>query len=486
MLVIAKIIRSISLTVLLASNLLLTTSVVFAKQYARPVVEHLEAAERLIGNKDYEKAKEQILLALHLDPQCTDALNNLGVIYLRLHYFDKASEYFERALKIDPDLPTSLNNLAQVYYFSGKYDLAVATYKKALPFTHGSDCLLLSNLADALTAKKDYAEANDYYQQVLKINPNFAPALLGLANLSFYTESYEQAYQYAVKVLVVKPDWALAYYQLGRIESKRGNQAAALKAYLLSLNYEKNPNYARETKKLIMTLGIDPLSIEQGDLLKYKASISHTTSQSTASREQKAAVPSATKQISLEHAQSNLLCQRWEAAENELGALLKQAPDPVLFNDLGLANAGKKNYAAAESFYLKAISLSKGKCMSAYYNLGQLYRLQGNKPAAKDALQKAIILAKEERKACPLANNALALVLKQMGDNTGAMAAYKLAISQAGSDYPVFHYNYAIFLENNERVREAINEYKTYLKLAPRGFNVEQAQIRLKRLGANS
>ena len=97
-----------------------------------------------------------------------------------------------------------------------------------------------------------------------------------------------------------------------------------------------------------------------------------------------------------------------------------------------------------------------------------------------------IHLRQQQRKTCPLANNALGMVLKQLGDNTGALAAYKLAISQAGSDFPVVHYNYAILLEKTDNTREAVNEYKLYLKLAPQGVNVDQAQARLRRLGVDS
>ncbi len=98
----------------------------------------------------------------------------------------------------------------------------------------------------------------------------------------------------------------------------------------------------------------------------------------------------------------------------------------------------------------------------------------------------AIASAKQQRKSCPLAHNALGIVLKQLGDTDGAARSYKLAISQAGTDLPVIHYNYAILLEKTDHTREAVQEYKAYLKLAPQGLSVQQAQARLKRLGVDS
>jgi tetratricopeptide (TPR) repeat protein len=460
-----------------------------AKHYASDVAHHLEGAERFIVLKQYDSAKRELVLALKQDPRCTDALNNMGVISLRLHQLDKAKDFFERALAIDPHLPMSLNNLAQVYYYLGSYDRAVATYKEALPYGHGRDCLLFSNLADALAAKGDYKEAGEYYRQALAVNANFPQALLGAAGLYLRTESYDLAYQYAVKALRQKRDWALAYYQLGRIESARGHNLEALKAYLLSLNYENNSDYARDTQALVSGLGIDPLSIERDDLLKYQASLTPSAgTQRSGLSEKISSMLQADSEASLERAQDYLKQRKWGEARRDLEAMLKQSQssDPVLLNDLGLAYAGQKDYAAAQNFYQKAIKLSKGKCFSAYYNLGQLYRLKGDLLAAKNTLHQALSVARERKEECSLANNALGLVLKKMGDNNAALIAYKTAAAQAGPNLPVVHYNYAILLEKTDHAREAVNEYKLYLKLAPSGLNAEQVQARLRRLGVDS
>jgi tetratricopeptide (TPR) repeat protein len=460
-----------------------------AKRYPGAVGNHLEAAEHYISLKQYENARLQLVLALKEDPKCTDALNNLGVISLRLHQLEKAKGYFEQALKIDPHLPASLNNLAQVDYYLGKYDLAVDTYKEALPYGHGRDCLLLSNLADALTAKGDFKEAGEYYRQALASNANFPQALLGSANLHMRTGGNDLAYQDIVKAITQKPDWALAYYQLGRIETARGHNLEALKAYLLSLNYESNSDYARETQNLINGLGIDPLSIDRKDLLAFQNSITQSKpGEKTSLSERISTFFQKDKEASLERAQEYLKQRKWGEARRDLEALLgqTQSNDPVLLNDLGLAYAGEKDYEAAQSFYQRAIKLSKGKCFSAYYNLGQLYRLKGDLTAAKNTLHQAAAIAQPRHKECSLANNALGLVLKKMGDNDGAALAYKTAIAQAGGNLPVIHFNYAILLEKTDHTREAVNEYKLYLKLAPTGLNAEQAAARLRRLGVDS
>ena len=91
--------------------------------------------------------------------------------------------------------------------------------------------------------------------------------------------------------------------------------------------------------------------------------------------------------------------------------------------------------------------------------------------------------ARANRSTNPLAQNALGLMLKEKGDFRAADTAYKKAIVQSGVELPVVHYNRAILLERMDNTREAVQEYKAYSTLAPRGLNVKQAEVRLKRLG---
>jgi hypothetical protein len=60
-----------------------------------------------------------------------------------------------------------------------------------------------------------------------------------------------------------------------------------------------------------------------------------------------------------------------------------------------------------------------------------------------------------------------------------------MAISQSGTEIPVAHYNLALVLEQEERTRDAVREYKAYLALEPKGMNAEKARTRLKLLGVD-
>ncbi|KAM3239823.1 hypothetical protein ACQJBY_053485 [Aegilops geniculata] len=71
-------------------------------------------------------------LALHFNPRCAEACNNLGVIYKDRDNLDKAAECYQMALSIKPNFSQSLNNLGVVYTVQGKMDAAASMIEKAI------------------------------------------------------------------------------------------------------------------------------------------------------------------------------------------------------------------------------------------------------------------------------------------------------------------------------------------------------------------
>jgi tetratricopeptide (TPR) repeat protein len=59
-------------------------------------------------------------LAIHFNPFCCEAFNNLGVIYKDRDNLEKAIECYRSALGINPTFSQTLNNLGVVYTVQGK------------------------------------------------------------------------------------------------------------------------------------------------------------------------------------------------------------------------------------------------------------------------------------------------------------------------------------------------------------------------------
>jgi len=68
---------------------------------------------------DTAQAFDYLQKALHARPAYPEALNNLGVLYLRTRRRDKAVASFQECIRIAPDFDQSYLNLARVYALEG-------------------------------------------------------------------------------------------------------------------------------------------------------------------------------------------------------------------------------------------------------------------------------------------------------------------------------------------------------------------------------
>ncbi len=437
-----------------------------AKTYSAAVINHLKAGTDFLKTGNFEQSRSEFKAAIDIEPQCPEALNDIGVSYLRQNNRDAAADWFQKALDVDPLFPNSLNNLALIMYRKGDYASAIRCYRQALKLENKNDCELETNLANALRDKGNFKEAEEQYKQTIKTNADFAPAHNGISQLYYGENRYEEACREAEKAIKLKPDYAFAYYNLGLIQSALKNRSEALAAFQQSLKYEVNPNYAQETKRQIALLSQSNSSFAQSDEIDSGG---------------------------IQKSEEYIRTQKWQLAERELKSLVDgpAASDPVVWNNYGLALSHvygnrknqKESYGHAAVAFRRAIALRPQGFPTAQYNLGQVLRLLGDDAGAEAAFRKAIADGAKTGNSYPLAENVLGVLLKQKGNYHGAADAYRKAISESADDLPIAHYNLAIVLEKMDKTREAVNEYKTYLRLAPNGLNVKLAKLRLKRLG---
>jgi len=79
-----------------------------------------------------EEAEDLYQQALALDPDCPEALNNLGALYFDRSRFDEARDYFESAIDLDPDIPTFHFNLAAALFHDRKYAASQQAFRAAV------------------------------------------------------------------------------------------------------------------------------------------------------------------------------------------------------------------------------------------------------------------------------------------------------------------------------------------------------------------
>lgn len=155
-------------------------------------------AHTFFAMKMYEKAGENFVKTLEMDPEMADARMNLGVSYIELGFYDKSIVEFQRVLDnvYYPSKELTYNNIGWAYYKQGKYNEAIINYKRSVE------------------KNKDYSMG--YYNMGLafeKVNKN---------------KSAMKSFKKAIKIV---PQFLLARQELALLYIKMKKKKAALKIF---------------------------------------------------------------------------------------------------------------------------------------------------------------------------------------------------------------------------------------------------------------
>lgn len=429
--------------------------------FAMSLAEELAHGEMCLSEGNINEAKRQYLTIVLRDPNCAEAQIGLGRTYLSEGDYKSAEAPLKRALKSKPTDANLLNDLGNAAYRQEHYDDAISYFNKALENSGADAYKVQTNLGNAYSDAHRLDEAVKHFAAAITLKNDFAPAYNGLAKMYFDNGHYEEAAEKAREAISHKPDYATAYYHLGLSLAYLKRIPEAKEALQQSLKYEKSQQYADDTRRIIANLSAGTLpsaKVESGSTGRYEPAL----------------------------IEKMLKNKQWAQAQGAIEVALKQGgdSDPLLWNSLGFSLMHQPGgYLAAKKAFSQALTLRHGNFAEANYNMGQLLRLMNDNAGAEKSFRAAIDNGKATHTPNPLAQNALGLMLKEKGDYKAADSAYKKAIMQSGVELPVVHYNRAILLEHMDNTREAVQEYKAYLALAPRGLNVKQAEVRLKRLG---
>ena len=146
------------------------------------------------------------------------------------------------------------------------------------------------------------------------------------------------------------------------------------------------------------------------------------------------------------------------------------------YYNIGVANAGKKDYAAAEEAYEK--SIEQKPSAEAYNGLAQALTAQRKSDEASAAAKKAAELMATAGPAGGGDPDALVnqgKIFINAGNMADAKTQFQNAIA-AKPDHADAHFFLGNVLVGEGNFGEAVTEFETYLKFAPTGPNAKQAQ----------
>ena len=142
-------------------------------------------------------AQEKLNKAIEQDPDNVDAYTTMAYLKRKVNELDEAEKYYLEALEIRSTNPNIHNNYGGLLCQMGRYDKALDEIRLAYedPF-YETPYLAYANAGTCLLDKGDYKEAEKMLRKALRDQPNYAGALISMAEIGVKTEKYLMARAY--------------------------------------------------------------------------------------------------------------------------------------------------------------------------------------------------------------------------------------------------------------------------------------------------
>jgi tetratricopeptide (TPR) repeat protein len=213
--------------------------------------------ERQAG--DYAAARDHLTEAAAIRPGQQSVEANLGIALSRLHDPTAAKAHLEKALELGNTEPETRFELASVFRALGQTDDAkqeMLRYQQAVKDNDNAS-LAVSKAAEAAQAlsKGDAQRAVQLYRDAFDATPG--NALIGYRLSTALDQAGDTEGEQSVleKVIAIDPTIALAQNQLGYLESRRGDYAAAESHFRKAV--ASAPAFTQAWVSLAATLGME-------------------------------------------------------------------------------------------------------------------------------------------------------------------------------------------------------------------------------------
>ena len=191
---------------------------------------NVQLAIGYIDRDQYGVAQEKLDKAIEQDPDNVDAYTTMAYLKRRVNELDEAEDYYLQALDIKSTNPNIHNNYGGLLCQMGRYDDALDEIRLAYedPF-YQTPYLAYANAGTCLLDKGDYQQAEKMLRKVLRDQPNYAGALLSMAEIGVKTEKYLMARAYVQRYHAIARPTAESLWLQVQSEKALGAQEHYLK-----------------------------------------------------------------------------------------------------------------------------------------------------------------------------------------------------------------------------------------------------------------
>jgi len=213
---------------------------------------------QFLNNKNYAQAVNQFKLAQVPGNQSYDVLYNLGRAYRQYgqsvkeqnkNLFDEnmklAAEQFEQVVAVKRDAVDAYFQLGMTFRGLALYDKSIMAFKSALQYAPG-DSAIYYQLGNVAMDQLYDREAEAYFLEGLKINPDHALILIALGRLYIRMNQAQVAITVLRQATQREPALWEGWYELGRAHMKAKEWKLALSALeqARQWNFEESEIYS--------------------------------------------------------------------------------------------------------------------------------------------------------------------------------------------------------------------------------------------------
>lgn len=200
-------------------------------------------------------ALRELKKAEQLNPDDHITHYDLGLVYLSRERYDQAIQHFERAVQLKPDYAPAINSLGNAYAAKKDWDKAIQAYEKIIEDAfYGTPYFALSNMALAYYHKNDFLKAEKYFNEALKLSPDFVQALGGLGMMYNEMGRYPEALAKLSRAVQKDPKYAPLHFELGRAYRGLKNKRMAQTEFQQVLQLAPDSPLALEAQKELKKL----------------------------------------------------------------------------------------------------------------------------------------------------------------------------------------------------------------------------------------
>lgn len=188
---------------------------------------HTELAAAYYERGSMGVALEELRIALAADSSYASAYNILGLVHMDLKEYPEAQQSFERGLRIAPNDPDINHNYGWFLCQSDREQLSLRYFLAAIKNPLYATPQKSYALAGACALRKgNHADARDYFERALRLDPNIPLALVSLAKIKYMAGELSEARRLIGRFNQVVEPTAESLWLGVRIERRLGERTA--------------------------------------------------------------------------------------------------------------------------------------------------------------------------------------------------------------------------------------------------------------------